>query len=168
MAAEETEKGTLFHKPESQVVHQLQTTIQHCSHGAVFGRKSYSEKMATLYGMLSTFDPLRKKIVTLDAQSEYLCDKCSQIRYGSENLSTRHHAVHLAAATTPASPFSRVLEHQDQQESDSGSFSQQRYSMLCQDPLFSGFQGSAQILHPEQRVLSHWPLFSMPMILMCS
>lgn len=154
---EETEKGTQSHKPESQVIRQLQTTIQHCSHGAVFlGGRGYFEKMATLYGMLSPFAPFRKKIVTLEAQSEYLCDKCSQIRYGSENLSKRHHAFHLAPAATPASTFSRVLEHQDQQESDSGSSSQQRYSTLCQDPLFSGFQGGAQILHPEQRVLSHW------------
>ncbi|GAK55277.1 type IV pilus assembly protein PilB [Candidatus Vecturithrix granuli] len=148
---EDEEKGSLLQKQELLVVRQLQTKLQHCSYGAVFlGGRGYLEKMTTLYGLLRTFDPIQKKIVIFEAHSEYLADKCYQVRYGREDLIKLHHALHLAQTATSGP------EQQEQQEAQPEDSAQQKFSGLRQDYPIPGFQRVTQILQPEQCVLSNW------------
>lgn len=154
---EDEDKGSLFQKQELQVVRQFQTKLQHCNHGAVFlGGGGYLDKMTTLYGLLSAFDPIRKKIIIFEAHSEYLADKCYQIRYGSEDLLKLHHALHLAQTATPDSSLLSGSGQQQQQDIQVEEAARQRFSGLRQDYPGSGFQSIAQVLQPEQCALSNW------------
>lgn len=154
---QEEEQGNLFQKQELQGVRQLQTMLQHCSHGAVFlGGAGYLDKMTTLYGLLRAFDPIRKKIVILEAHSEYLADKCYQIRYGSEDLIKLHHALHFAHPAASEASLSPGSGQQEQPGVQSEGSARKRLSGLGQDYPSPGLQRIAQILQPEQCALSSW------------
>ena len=66
---------------------KLKTTLPHLQTGAIFlAGAPYADKITTLYDILEGFDPIRKKIATLEAYTEYGTDKYTQIRYFSEHL----------------------------------------------------------------------------------
>ena len=63
-------------------VHTIKSALSYLQTGAVLlGGAPYHSKIATLYTFLQGLNPRRKKIVTLEAYTEYSTDKYAQIRY---------------------------------------------------------------------------------------
>jgi type II secretory ATPase GspE/PulE/Tfp pilus assembly ATPase PilB-like protein len=77
---------------ELREIQKLETTLKLLKTGAVLlGGTPFLDKMTTLYALLNHFDPVRKKIVTLDSHSEYRADHYYQIKYaGSPHFSVEH------------------------------------------------------------------------------
>ncbi len=127
-------------KKELEDVYRLQEQLRHRKTGIVFlGGTAYSEKITTLHALLHVFDPIRKKIVTLESSSEYQADKYSQIRY---------------ARGTHGASFSGgdyVADVEDIHQPDHKSL-----SSLRQKPDDSFLVRDSNMLRPAQHDLSSW------------
>lgn len=149
---EQGEPGKTLQEQEFQYVREFQEQLQYLKHGAVLlAGWSYFEKMTTLYGLLNVYEPLRKKIVILEAHSEYQADNYSKIRYWGEEEARYHHTLHLAQ--TPASD---AREHGEQMVSET--MKTQDFLEMLHQPLSSAkvVHPTVQILQPKQRMLSEW------------
>lgn len=68
---------------EREELTQLKATLQYLKTGAILmAGAPYADKIATLYTLLQGLDPTRKRIMTLEAYTEYSTDAYTQIRYG--------------------------------------------------------------------------------------
>lgn len=76
------EKIPELQQKELPEVRHLQVALHHLKSGSILlGGSPYLDKITTLYSLLNEFDPVHKKIVTLESSSEYRADKYYQIRY---------------------------------------------------------------------------------------
>ncbi len=125
---------------ELQDVYAFQEQLRHRKTGTIFlGGTSYSDKITTLYALLHAFDPVRKKIVTLESSSEYRVDKYSQIRYAKN--------IHGVA-------FSRTVQSTDAE--DNRQPDQKFQALLSHKPELAFSGNTSTILQPAQQELSSW------------
>lgn len=136
-------------KAELAEIYAFQAQLRHRKSGAVLlGGSPYFDKMTTLYAMLNEFDPVRKKIVTLESYSEYRADNYYQIRYSGEDRKSR---------SDPTLP-----QHGDIEDSDKTSLSEITPDKKSTPPQpFSQKRQSSTLLSPEtfypaQQQLSSW------------
>ncbi len=145
-----------FQQQELIAVRHLQDALHHLKSGAVlFGGAPYADKITTLYSLLNEFNPVHKKIVTLESSSEYRADKYYQIRYaggkhvhlqaeiaGEENESSLQHTLGLDDLT-------RETQHAPVSESKTETKSQHIHPGYHAQP-------AGHSPNPEQSLLSAW------------
>ena len=138
---------------EFSEVRNLQTVLRHLKSGSVLlGGAPFLDKITTLYGMLNEFDPIRKKIVTLESHAEYHADKYYQIRYSRDEYVNIQRELSLA----------RLTPLNSQVGSESNNVSQDTQSTLgmgnntTRTYQTSHTQAVSNTLNPEQRVVSAW------------
>jgi type IV pilus assembly protein PilB len=150
-----------FQQKELLEIGNIKTTLQHLKSGIIFLTGSpYPDKITTLYSLLQGLDHVRKKIVTLEAYTEYRTDKFYQMRYTSGSPGDIFEKNLLTSLEHPQDPI--ASPHQASALDNLNPETQTNMAMSG-DLMHSRSRSSASTLLPEsrisnptQKVLSFW------------
>jgi type II secretory ATPase GspE/PulE/Tfp pilus assembly ATPase PilB-like protein len=158
---EQVQKETVPSLQEKELldIRKLQANLRNLKSGAFFlGGSPYFDKATTLYTMLNEFDPIRKKIVTLESHSEYRAEKYYQIRYAGGEYLAIDHEISSEQMSDHESFLQDVFGVEDLRQESRPLVMSESETEATYHQASSKYnaQLAARILNPAQRQLSSW------------